>query len=183
MINNQLVQNYTSALFENALAAALEEKILTQIKRIDVLIQGDQKIKDIMLSPIAKYRDKLTLIELITKHLNTELIVKQFLLILLKHSRLSILPNIVSLYQDLLNKNRNVKIVKITSSKLLQAEEKNWLKKYLEENFHQKVAINFELNPSIIGGIILQYDSLVKDYSIAGFLKKVNNALINTNGE
>lgn len=180
MIDNKLVQNYTSALFENALAAALEEKILVQIKSIDGLIQGNPKIKDIMLSPIAQYQDKLALIESITKNLNTELIVKQLLLILLKHSRLSILPNIVLLYQDLLNKNRNIKIVKVTSSKLLQPDEKIWLQKYLEENFHQKVAINFEVNSTIIGGIIFQYDSIVKDYSIAGFLKKINQALIQT---
>ncbi len=177
MINNKLVQNYTSALFDNAIKNALEDKILEHIKVINTLIQNNQKVKDTLLSPIAKYSDKLEIVELIAKNLDTQSIVKQFLLILLKHSRISILPNIIVLYQELLNKKRHIKIVKVTSSKLLQTEGKSWLQRYLEDILQQQVAINFEHDPTIIGGIIIQYDNIVQDYSLAGALKKINKTL------
>ncbi|WP_250311847.1 ATP synthase F1 subunit delta [Rickettsia endosymbiont of Oedothorax gibbosus] len=180
MINNKLVQNYTSALFNNALANALEDKIFEQIKIIDQLINDNAQIKEVIFSPIVKNIDKCKIIELIAKNFNVESTVKQLLLILLKHSRMPILSNIVVLYQQLLNKSRNIKMVTITSAKILHSEEKQWLTEHLETDFHQKVAIKFSQNQSIIGGIIIQYDSVVRDYSIDGMLKKIIKTLKTT---
>ncbi|MDN3030116.1 MULTISPECIES: ATP synthase F1 subunit delta [unclassified Candidatus Tisiphia] len=180
MINNKLVQNYTSALFNNALANALEDKIFEQIKIIDQLINDNAQIKEAIFSPIVKNIDKCKIIELIAKNFNVESTVKQLLLILLKHSRMPILSNIVVLYQQLLNKSRNIKMVTITSAKILHSEEKQWLTKHLETDFQQKVAIKFSQNQSIIGGIIIQYDSVVRDYSIDGMLKKIIKTLKTT---
>ncbi len=177
MINNKLVQNYTSALFDNALANALEDKIFEQITIIDQFINDNLQIKDVIFSPIVKDIDKCKIIELITKNFNVESIVKRFLLILLKHSRMPILSSIVVLYQQLLNKSRNIKMVTIISAKILHSKEKQWLTKYLEADFQQKVAINFSQNQSVIGGIIIQYDSMVRDYSIAGMLEKIIKTL------
>ncbi|WP_341749690.1 ATP synthase F1 subunit delta [Candidatus Tisiphia endosymbiont of Sialis lutaria] len=180
MINNKLVQNYTSALFNNALANALEDKIFEQVTIIDQFINDNPQIKAVIFSPVVKDIDKCKIIELITKNFNVESIVKRFLLILLKHSRMPILSSIVVLYQQLLNRNKNIKMVTITSAKILHSKEKQWLTKYLEDDFQQKVAIKFSQNQSIIGGIIIQYDSVVRDYSIAGMLKKIIKTLKTT---
>jgi F-type H+-transporting ATPase subunit delta len=177
MNNNKLVLNYTSALFDNALANALEDKIFEQVTIIDQFINDNPQIKAIIFSPIVKGIDKCKIIELITKNFNVESIVKRFLLILLKHSRMPILSSIVVLYQQLLNRNKNIKMVTITSAKILHSKEKQWLTKYLEDDFQQKVAINFSQNQSVIGGIIIQYDSMVMDYSIAGMLEKITKTL------
>lgn len=180
MVNNTLVRNYTVALFDNALAKTLEDKIFEQITIIDQFINDNPQIKSVMFSPVVKDIDKCKIIELITKNFNIESIVKQFLLILIKHSRMPILSNIVVLYQQLLNKSRNIKMVTITSAKILHSEEKEWLTKYLEDDFQQKAAINFNQNQSVIGGIIIQYDSIVRDYSIAGMLEKIMKTLKTT---
>ncbi|HJD56724.1 MAG TPA: F0F1 ATP synthase subunit delta [Rickettsia endosymbiont of Sericostoma sp. HW-2014] len=177
MNNNKLVLNYTSALFDNALANALEDKIFEQVTIIDQFINDNPQIKAIIFSPIVKGIDKCKIIELITKNFNVESIVKRFLLILLKHSRMPILSSIVVLYQQLLNRNKNIKMVTITSAKILHSKEKQWLTKYLEDDFQQKVAIKFSQNQSVIGGIIIQYDSMVRDYSIAGMLEKITKTL------
>ncbi len=177
MSNNKLIQNYTSALFDNALANALEDKIFEQITIIDQMINDNPQIKSAIFSPIVKDVDKWKVIELIIRNFNVESIVKQFLLILLKHSRMPILSSIVVLYQQLLNKSKNIKMVTITSAKILHSKEKQWLTKYLEDDFQQKVAIKFNQNQSVIGGIIIQYDSMVRDYSIAGMLEKVTKTL------
>lgn len=179
MLNNKLIQNYTNALFDNAAKNAVEGKILEELKVIDLLIQNNPKVQETLVSPIVKYADKLVLVELITQNLETEPTVAQFLLTLLKHARLALLPNIIKLYQLLLNNQRNIKMVKVTSSELLGLEEKSWLQKYLEDNFKQHVTITFEDNQALIGGIIIEYDNIVEDYSIAGVLKKINKNMKN----
>ncbi|XVN42646.1 MAG: ATP synthase F1 subunit delta [Candidatus Rickettsia vulgarisii] len=185
MIDTRLVRNYSLALFENVDNDLLADKILEQIKIIDGLVQENQEVKNILYSPITEYKDKLQIIESITKNFNIEPIVKQLLILLLKHSRMSVLSNVVAYYQDLLNKSRNIKMVKVTSSKNLQEEEQKWLQKYLEDSLKQKIVINYDNDKELIGGIIIEYDSILLDYSINGVLKKlqknVKNANIDTN--
>ncbi|MCC8417587.1 MAG: F0F1 ATP synthase subunit delta [Rickettsia endosymbiont of Bryobia graminum] len=173
MIDTRLIRNYSLALFENVDNDLLADKILEQVKIIDELIQKNQEIKNILYSPVVEYNDKLQIIELITKNLNIESIVKQFLVLLLKNSRMSALSSVMVYYQELLNKDRNIKMVRITSSKKLQDEEQKWLQKYLEESLEQKVIINFNLDKLLIGGLIIEYDSILLDYSITGVLKKL----------
>jgi F-type H+-transporting ATPase subunit delta len=180
MISSKLVRNYASALFDNAVSDGLKDKVLEQIVTISQIINDNTKIKNILFSPIVKDIDKLKIIESVEKNLNIDAIVKRFLAILLKHSRMSLLSNIVVLYQELLNKSRNIKMVKIISSKTLNLNEKEWVQKYLENDLQQKVIINFSQDPSIVGGIVIQYDSIEKDYSVAGMLTTVKQTLKNT---
>lgn len=177
MINHKLVRNYTSALFANALSNALEDRIFEQITIITKIITENPKVKNIIFSPIVREADKLKIIGVIEKTLDIEHILKRFLVILLKHSRAAILPDIVSLYQLLLNNNKNIKMVNITSAKILRPEEKQWIKQYLEDDLQQKVAIKYSENPLIIGGIIIKYDSVIRDCSIIGALEKIKKTL------
>jgi F-type H+-transporting ATPase subunit delta len=177
MINNKLVRNYTAALFANALNNALEDRIFEQITVITKIITDNSKIKTMMFSPIVKEANKLKIIEVIEKILDIESIVKNFLVILLKHSRAAILPEIVLLYQQLLNNSKNTKMVKITSAKILRAEERKWIEQYLEDDLQQKITVEYSENQLIIGGIIIQYDSVVRDCSIVGALEKIRKTL------
>lgn len=180
MIDTRLVRNYSLALFENVDNNRLADKILEQIKIINRLVQANQEVKNILCSPIVQYNDKLQIIESITENLNIEPILQQFLILLLKNSRISILPNVVVYYQELLNKSRNIKMVKVTSSKNLQEEEQKWLQKYLEDSLKEKIIITYDCDKALIGGIVIKYDSILLDYSIAGILKKLQKNIKNT---
>lgn len=180
MINNQIVRNYALALFANASGEKLEDKVLEQIAFIDKLIQDNLGIKSIMLSPVLAYDDKARVITLIEKVVSIEPIVKQFLLALIKHFRMSILSKVVLVYSQLLNKKENIKMVQIVSSRILQAQEKEWIRNYLENDLAQKVAIEYSDDQSIIGGLIIRYDSVIRDYSILGTLKKIGETMKNT---
>lgn len=181
MIDIRLVRNYSIALFENIDNDLSADKVLEQLRSVDQLIQENQDIKNILYSPVAEYNDKFQIMESITTNLNIESIVKQLLVLLLRHSRISFLPNVLACYQELLNKSRNIKMVKVISSKNLQNDEQKWLQKYLEDSLKQKVVINFGSDKSLIGGITVEYDSIFLDYSIAGVLKRLQKNIKTTN--
>jgi F-type H+-transporting ATPase subunit delta len=71
-------------------------------------------------------------------------------------------------------------MVKITSSRALDPQEKEWIKNYLENDLEQKVIIEYSDDKSIIGGLIIRYDSIIRDYSISGALRKVRGIMQNT---
>ena len=180
MIKNQIVRNYALALFTNALNNDVEEKVFEQMTFIEKLIQDNLAIKDAMYSPVLTHEAKIRVILLLEKVVNIEAIVKQFLLILIKHSRVPILSKVLLIYNQLLNKKKNIKMVKITSSRALDPQEKEWIKNYLENDLEQKVIIEYSDDKSIIGGLIIRYDSIIRDYSISGALRKVRGIMQNT---
>jgi F-type H+-transporting ATPase subunit delta len=86
------------------------------------------------------------------------------------------LYKIVNCYEQFLDDNKNIKIVKVTSSKILEKEDRKMIKQYLEtELLNQKIEIKFDDDSSIIGGILVQYDNNILDLSIAGALKKIED--------
>lgn len=183
MINQNLVKNYAFALFSLAKEAEAEEKILEQLSIINEAIFNNNswlEIKEILCSPIVNNNSKIQTIESIIKKFNLHNLVENFLLLLIKNSRMAILPFVIPCYFQLLEKSKNIKMVMVTSAKILPTEEKAWVKNYLEEDLKQEVTINFNHDESIIGGLILQYGSIVEDYSIAGTLEKIGKTLRNT---
>lgn len=181
MINQNLVKNYATALFSWAKDVGAENKVLDQLTIMSEAIFGDPAIKETLCSPIVNNNFKIKTIESVTKKFNLHNLVGDFLLLLIKNSRMAILPFIITLYRQLLEESNNIKMIQVTSAKILQTEEQDWVRNYLEEDLKQEVAINFNQDESIIGGLIIQYGSIVEDYSIAGTLEKIGKTLKNTN--
>ncbi len=180
MINNQIVKNYAIALFAGAVDKSLEDKVFEEITAIDGIINESMEIKDILLSPITTYAEKMRVVAMIEKVINIETVVKQFLLTLIKHSRMSILPKIRLAYSQLLNERKNIKMVKVVSSKNLDTKEKEWITDYLEKELQKKVVIEYSSDQAIIGGLVIKYDSIIRDYSILGTLGRISKIMQET---
>ena len=177
MKKDSLIQNYAVALFNNAEIGNIQDKIFEEITFINDVIEGNAKIKDLLSSPIVNKTDKIELINSLMKNVKANQITENFLLLLIKNSRTSILPNIVEFYNKLLNESKNIKIVQIISANKLKPTEQKWVKSNIEKELNQEVKLNFELDPTIIGGIIIKYDSILQDYSIKGSLDKIARTL------
>lgn len=174
-----IIKNYAQALFENAKDNNILDQVYEELESINQIIQNEQALSSIIISPIIKKTEKINLINIIEKHLNIEKIVKDFLFILIKNSRMDSLGGINNYYLKLLNESKNIKVVKVISSKKILIKEQSKLKKLLEERLKMKVKMELAIDDSIIGGIVFQYDSKILDFSILGVLKKIKKSSIN----
>lgn len=177
MTREKLIKNYAFALFNNGQNNNSEEEIFEQIKVINQAINDNIDIKKVMSSPIIHKLHKINAITLLAKTLKINNMVQNFLLLLIKNSRMSILSEIVKAYHQLLDESKNIKKVQVTSVKLLQSQEQDWLKNYIEEQLKQKAEIIFTLDPTIIGGVVIKYDSILQDYSVKGSLETIAKTL------
>ena len=174
--NNKLIKNYATALFGSSDSSVLQEKILEQIIIIDQIINNDVQISKFMYSPIVRVIDKISIVTLLIQNFKIQPIIQQFLHVLVKNGHMSIFSSIISRYRKLLNDSKNIKMVELISSKVLNVDEKNWFQNYLEKLLNKKISLNFCHDESILGGIIIQYDSILIDCSIAGALNKITKA-------
>ena len=68
-------------------------------------------------------------------------------------------------------------IAKLKAAKQLNDEEINNIKKDLTENFGTNLKLNFEHDPSLIGGLIIQIGSVMIDTSIKSKLQQLETKM------
>lgn len=172
-----LTQNYAVALFNNAKFDNTQDKILEEINLVMSIIENNIELKELLSSPIVNQVDKIGMINSLVKNIKISKIMQNFLLLLIKNSRTSILADIASIYSKLLYESKNMKIVQVISASKLQQKEQEWVKINMEQELKQETKISFEIDPTIIGGIVIKYDSILQDYSIKGSLDKIARTL------
>lgn len=177
MNKDNLIENYAVALFNNAMVDNIQDKIFEEITAINRIITDNFDIREFLFSPIVNKNDKINAVNLLAKNIKISTIVQNFLLLLVKNSRTAILSNIVDVYNTLLYESKNIKIVQVISANKLQPKEQEWIKSRIEKELNQKTEILFDIDSTIIGGIVVKYDSMLQDYSIKGSLEKIAKIL------
>ncbi|MFP3011475.1 MAG: ATP synthase F1 subunit delta [Rickettsia sp.] len=177
MNKDNLIENYAVALFNNAMVDNIQDKIFEEITAINRIITDNFDIREFLFSPIVNKDDKINVVNSLVKNTKFNKIVNNFLLLLVKNSRTAILSNIVDAYNTLLYESKNIKIVQVISANKLQPKEQEWIKSRIEKELNQKTEIIFNIDSTIIGGIVMKYDSMLQDYSIKGSLEKITKAL------
>ena len=177
MNKGNLIENYAVALFNNAMIDNIQDKIFEEITSINRIITDNFDIREFLFSPIVNKNDKMNAVNSLAKNIKISTIVQNFLLLLVKNSRTAILSNIVDAYNTLLYESKNIKIVQVISANKLQPKEQEWIKSRVEKELNQKTEILFDIDSTIIGGIVIKYDSMLQDYSIKGSLDKITKAL------
>lgn len=177
MNKDNLIENYAVALFNNAMVDNIQDKIFEEITAINRIIIDNCDIREFLFSPIVNKDDKINVVNSLVKSTKFNKIVNNFLLLLVKNSRTAILSNIVDAYNTLLYESKNIKIVQVISANKLQPKEQEWIKSRIEKELNQKTEILFDIDSTIVGGIVIKYDSMLQDYSIKGSLEKITKAL------
>ncbi|ABV75472.1 F0F1 ATP synthase subunit delta [Rickettsia akari str. Hartford] len=177
MNKDNLIKNYAVALFNNAVVDNIQDKIFEEITAINRIITDNFDIREFLFSPIVNKNDKVNAVNSLAKNIKMSTIVQNFLLLLVKNSRTAILSNIVDTYNALLYESKNIKIVRVISANKLQPKEQEWIKSRIEKELNQKTEILFDIDSTIIGGIVIKYDSMLQDYSIKGSLEKITKTL------
>jgi len=180
---NKAVTTYAKSLFQNASTERFPfnvSKITSSDQKLfssDIFILGEEllliravlisseKLKSFFKNPTYLEKQKLEIILDIFPGLTVTMI--SFLKILTERSHLSLIPEISDEYNKLLLKFKNsTKVRLITASPIdenLGQPLLNTLKKLTNS---QEILLSFSYNPKLLGGLILEYNSVAIDASI-----------------
>ena len=88
------------------------------------------------------------------------------------------MDKIIESFLNLVSNNKGELKAKIISSKKLSTEEQKKIQKELSEDFKSQLNINYEYDPDLIGGLIIQIGSVMLDTSIKTKLKKLEKNML-----
>jgi F-type H+-transporting ATPase subunit delta len=102
-----------------------------------------------------------------------------FLSVLAENKRLSLLPEITSLYQRLREEADRLLRVKVVSAFALDEDQSRRMQEALARRFDRDILLETEVDSSVIGGAVVYADGQVIDGSLKDRLAKLSNSLSN----
>ena len=171
-------KSYSQALYE----LATEEKNLNDVEEHAVsiikLISQSEDFNSLIKDPTNKQDDQLNSINIIFEKFNLNNLLKKFLNFLVVKRRFFYVEKILKDFVMICSKNRGEISAQLTVAKELSANEINKIKDELSQNFGSNVKLNYTYDPDLIGGLIMQVESVMIDTSIKNKLQKIENKMI-----
>jgi len=102
---------------------------------------------------------------------------RQFLTVLAENRRLSLLPEIAGLFEQLRADEEKVLRVKVTSAVELANSELERIISALHHRFGRRVEVQSAVDPELIGGAVIDTGEVVIDGSVRGKLRRLEASL------
>lgn len=174
-----IARPYAKVIFEIAEQEQSHQE-WKEILEVGAVVVNDAIMRAFIDSPnIAKMDKFLKIIEVFKLALDKKLNKKEiaFIDLLLKNSRISVLPNILELFNAMVMLSSNAKIFQVISAYKLNAKEREKLINDLSRKYNTTVNINTEIDENLIGGIIIKEGDKVIDLSIQAQIHELNLCL------
>ena len=95
------------------------------------------------------------------------------------NGRLDLLPNIFSCFVDYASRRQNNVPVKVTINEEPSEDVKQRVSSFVATNISDSTPIKYEINKSMMGGVVLKYKDNEIDLSVDNKLNGLNSVLIN----
>ncbi len=172
------IKSYSQALYE----LGSEEKNLEQLEKdvisIIKLISQSEDFNSLIKDPTNKQEDQLNVIGIIFEKFNLNNLLKKFINFLVIKRRFFYVEKILKDFVNICSKNRGEISAKLTVGKELNENQISKIRNDLSQNFGSEVKLNYNYDPTLIGGLIMQVESVMIDTSIKNKLQKIENKMI-----
>ena len=171
-------KSYATALYELSKENSELDKVEDEMKKLNKLLDSSADFKEMILNPTVAKEDKKNVIFKIADQNNFSETFKKFLGFVAIKNRLFFLGKIIESFINLVSNNKGELKAKLVTSKKLSTQERENIQKELSKDFKSPLNINFEHDPNLIAGLIMQIGSIMIDTSIRTKLKKLEKNML-----
>lgn len=176
MREDTIARIYADALMQAAEEKGQRTKVLDELTSIAFLLDAHGDFRLFLESPqIDKGEKKKVVDSLFRDRLGPMTL--NFLNVLLQKNRQYLLKRIASQFEALNDEKEGIRQVTITSSRPVSSELREEFVRRLEQALGTKIKLAVEVNPSLLGGIIIRYEDQVLDGSIRKKLEDLRDRI------
>jgi len=176
--SNSTSNSYAIALYELSKESSELDKVEEDVKNLKKLLNDSSNFKEMILNPTVPKEEKNNVIFIIADKNNFSKVLKNFLGFVAIKNRLFFLDKIIESFLNLVSNNKGELKAKLISSKKLSNQEQDKIKSELSKEFKSDLNIDYEHNPDLIAGLIIQVGSVMVDTSIKTKLKKLEKNML-----
>jgi len=170
-------KRYAEAFLQISIEQNQVKEHLEFLRELYYLIRDNGDFRDALNNPKLAIKQKQEIVNEVLHEMMPESIIN-LIKVLIKSGRVSHFPNIAKQYRGLAYKHSKIQIVRITSAFELDQDQINALaEKYRKQTGASSVITGFEIDKSLLGGVVIQVGDIVYDHSLAGRLNSMKKTL------
>ena len=168
---------YSEVLFELAEESGTVEDVMQDLSRVAELLRNESEFVAVLASYTIKPQEKAQIVRRVFGGKVQPLTV-DFLSVLARRNRINFLTGICDRYETLVDVYHQRRLVEVKVSHKLGEDELKKLKAGLSEAIKSEVKLSVEVDPEMIGGIVIKKDDKVIDNSIRRALAEAVKSVV-----
>lgn len=177
MANQRIARRYAVALHDSAVEAGKDEQVQEDMKAIHRILQSSKELRTVVKSPVIQHWKKKAAFKEIFEN-SVSPMTAGFIQLLTEKGRESSLEQIVVVFNELYNGEKNLLPVEITTAVTMDEDLRTKLLKNLETRTGKTIIPTFSVNPDLKGGVVLKIGDMVMDGSLRHQLEKMYEEMV-----
>ena len=177
MSSQSVARRYATALADVLGETGDQRTIQDELKVWESMIASNPELQEAFVNPTVPYDQKKRVLDELISRTRVKSTTANFLQILLKNQRLTALPLINDRLSQLLDERADVVAAHIATAKPISEETKRLLSDKLAQFTGKSVRLSFDIDESLIGGVVTRVGSTVYDGSIRTQLDEMEKSL------
>jgi F-type H+-transporting ATPase subunit delta len=167
----EIAQVYARALFDVAKEHDKLDEIHEQLGELADALSEDQNLQVFFFSPYFSSQEKKDAIGKVVEGADEHVV--RFLELLAERHRMPALFRIRRVFDSLWAEENQLLPVKLKSAVELDDDTVKEIGKKIEEQTGRKIELTQEVDPDVLGGLVMQVGNMVMDASVRGRLEKL----------
>jgi F-type H+-transporting ATPase subunit delta len=172
-----IAERYGLALYELADEAKSLDEVAGDLESLKALIAESDDLAKLLRSPVIDRDDKTKAIATILEQGGANSLTRRFVGVVAENNRLFVLADMITAYLAELSKRRGEITAEVTSARPLNDDQLQQLTESLRAKLGGKVAVEPNVDPSLIGGLVVRVGSRMIDASLKTKLQRLQYAM------
>ena len=172
-----LAARYAAALFDLADERRLSDEVASDLRELRAMLAASGDFLRLIRSPVLSREQQGKAIEIIAERAGLSLLVRNFLAVVAANRRLFAVPAMIEAFLAELAARRGEVTAQVTAAQPLSEAQREALNEQLRRSIGSRVSVDVRVDPTLIGGIVVQLGSRMVDASIKSKLQRLQLAM------
>lgn len=177
VIASEAASRYAKALLDLAKEAKSLKSVEKDVKTLASLFAKNDAVSKMASNPVYATEDKVAALTALAKKSKLGALMTQFVGTVAQNRRAHEIPAMLKSFNDMLARDRGTQIAKVRSATKLSASDLSALKAKLKKSTGRTVTVETTVDPSLLGGFVVQLGSRLYDSSLKTKLEDLRLAL------
>jgi F-type H+-transporting ATPase subunit delta len=168
---SKIAAPYARALFDFSVEKNIMHQITADFQNLEIFLEKTPELTEYLENPIVSQEAKR---EILSKTLKSQVNAEtfKFLLVLVDRDRINLLKPIITNYLELVYETASIKTIEVSTAFPFTYLQKNTLVQKLKELTNaREIRLVITVDPSLIGGFLIQTSSKVIDFTVKNQLQ------------
>jgi len=172
-----VARRYAAALADVAIERGEADEVRRELNTWEQMLESSAELREVFANPTIPYDQKRRVLNELIARSKVRPTTANFLQVLLKNQRLTELPEINRRLEQELDERAGVVAAKVVTARPVPTEIQQTIHSRLKGLTGKNIRVNFQIDDSIIGGLVTRIGSTVYDGSIRTQLENLSTQL------